>query len=1355
MIRLTLGNAIRICRQVELTNSHLQLLNSTKNEEHVHFVHHGRGRGRGSRRQPNDRYEADRGQQERNDRCNRCCRQHYPNVRCPALDRFCGTCGQKGHYQRSPMCHISKNDQGSQRDYRRSRGRGRQQNRGRGRGNYVYYADDQYYDGSYEYDDNKDDESYDVDDDYDEICETKNVLRANQSANNDALNVKAQSSVANDVKFQRNNVNAVKFNNYVNVAKKVPDVYTEPGGDNQMQNLDNYDDYSNQSVLVESAQKVDLCNDKNVKNRLKGSALYDMFDDVDNVFVATTESEVNKIDDDWCVNLSVQGKQLCVEIDTGAKCNILSLSALEALNLPYVLSDKTVLITGVHGESERSIGSVTLPCAYNNTQRNITFNVMDGKKPVNLLGRDDSVDLGLIKRVYVTVDDACKNLVTRYVDVFKDSIGCMPGEYEIKVDENISPVVHPSRSVPVALRKKVKDELDQMERDGILAKVTEPTPWVSSMVVVRKKNKDQVRICIDPSDLNKAILREHFPMNHIDEIATRLHGSQYFSTLDANKGYFHVKLTEKSSYLTTFNTPFGRYRYLRMPMGAKCSADKFQAAMVSAFGNIEGVEVVVDDLLIHGTTLKEHNERLQKVLEKCREINLKLNKSKCQIGRKEVNYVGHKLTRDGLKATDERVRAIQNMKSPTDIKELETVLGMIAYVARFIPNLSELTSPLRALKKQETWKWTSVEQEAYDAIKKELTSKKVLKYYNVNKPLLLSVDASNKGLGAAIIQDSGVVAYASRALTVTEQRYAQIEKEMLAVVFGCTRFHNLLYGKDDVTIESDHKPLETLLRKPMSASPMRIQRMRLKLQPYSFKLIHVSGKSIGLADCLSRLPQDKDNQDATMDEELMICKADTVAFRWHDVIEDATKKDENLQMLRRTIFNGWPANKQDVPDPVMPYWNIRDELSTYNGIVFKGERIIIPESLRAEILEILHKSHSGIVRTKQRARDMIYWPGLNKQIEDITSKCAACLESRSKQQKEPLTPHPVPSLPWNKVGTDLFEYEGRNYLVLVDYFSNFIEVVPLYNDTKSETVIKHIKMNIARYGIMETLISDNGPQYTSSQFAKFTESYGINHVTSSPTYPQSNGLAEKAVQTVKNLMAKCNANGDDIYLGLLDLRNTPRDDVTGSPMQRLQGRRAQTRLPIAESKLIPNQIKPAEIHDKMTEYRKKQKFYHDKSSRPLKPIEPSDSIRVWSPKGWKPAELIEKHELPNSYTIKAGNQGRLWRRNRKDLMITNEQPHVIERPHQGNILIDKPQVTQVTRAPDEIAPEPETPQTPKPTEKEITATSARKQAADPRTPQKEIPTPSTKQPAKPSTPMRPRRTTKPPIWMQDYVSKNK
>ena len=427
-----------------------------------------------------------------------------------------------------------------------------------------------------------------------------------------------------------------------------------------------------------------------------------------------------------------------------------------------------------------------------------------------------------------------------------------------------------------------------MEEIGILKKVTEPTPWVSSMVVVKKKTKNAVRICIDPSNLNKAIKREHFPMNSIDDIVTRLHGS----------------------------------------------------------------------------TMSIHNQRVKQVLDRCREINLKLNRSKCRIGMSEVNYVGHRITGDGLKPTEERVKAIVDMKAPENIKELEAVLGMIAYVAKFIPMLSELNAPLRALKQQDEWYWTGVEQAAYDNIKKELTSNRVLKYYNVKAPVLLSVDASTKGLGAAIIQDGGVVAYASRALTSTEQKYAQIEKEMLAVVFGCTRFHKLLYGKDDVTIESDHQPLESLLKKPMSAAPLRIQRMRLKLQPYNFKLIHVSGKKIGLADCLSRLPQQVTAKDDVIDEELMVCKVDTLAYGWHDRVEEATRMDEDLQTLRRVIFSGWPATRQEIPAAVTPYWDARDELSTYNGIVYKGERIVIPYSMRPEMLRTLHTSHAGIVENK-------------------------------------------------------------------------------------------------------------------------------------------------------------------------------------------------------------------------------------------------------------------------------------------------------------------------------------------------------------------------------------------------------
>ena len=605
-----------------------------------------------------------------------------------------------------------------------------------------------------------------------------------------------------------------------------------------------------------------------------------------------------------------------------------------------------------------------------------------------------------------------------------------------------------------------------------------------------------------------------------------------------------------------------------------------------------------------------------------------------------------------------------------------------------------------------------------------------------------------------------MIAYASRALTPTEQKYAQIEKEMLAVVFGCTKFHKMIYGKKDVTVESDHKPLESLLKKPMNASPMRIQRMRLKLQPYTFDLIHTSGKSIGLADCLSRLPLECTPEDEHMEDDLMVCKADTLAYRWHDRIEDATKADEDLQTVRRIIFHGWPANRHDVPPGVAPYYSIRDELGTYNGVVYKGERIVIPKSMRSELLTILHSPHLGIVKTKQRARDMIYWPGMNGQIEEMASKCETCLVNRHKQSKEPMMIHPIPALPWNKVGADLFEFEGLHYLLMVDYYSNYIEISPLLKDMTSRTTIKHMKMNIARYGIMETLISDNGRQFISAEFEQFTEDYGINHITSSPTHQQSNGLAEEGVKQVKELMKKCKQSGKDFSLALLDLRNTPRDDVMGSPMQRLHGRRAQTSLPIADSLLEPTTINPNSVHDKMMDYRRKQKLYYDRGSSPMKPIEHSDAIRVWTPDGWKPAEYIKQHKLPNSHVIRAGDQGRIYRRNRKHLMITGEEQHdmtqtepfVPPAPTQYQLRPRPRQQPTATNNPQPTTHNPQQPTAPiqqiRPALHDLEPMPRMDGTSTPTRPPQ---SPIRKEPPTPPPAIRPTRQRKEPGWLKDYV----
>lgn len=985
------------------------------------------------------------------------------------------------------------------------------------------------------------------------------------------------------------------------------------------------------------------------------SQMFDQCASTHDVYTANIDNGLTN--HEWTVKLNVQNKDLFLEIDSGAQCNVLSRKVAEKFRAIATIERSDAHINGVSGNKIKAFGKVTLPCEYKNTRHDLTFQVIDTQRNINLLGREDSVKLGLIMRIN-NVKLETEQLIQSFSDVLGDQIGCLPGEYDMKIDETITPVVHSPRAVPVAIRDELKQQLDLLERSEIIVRETEPTEWVNSMVCVRKKN-GKVRICIDPTDLNKAILREHYPMNTIDEVATRLHGSKYFTTLDANMGYYQVKLSEKSSKLTTFNTPFGRYRYLRMPMGARCSSEVFQREMEKHFGAMEGVEIVVDDILVHGKTLEEHNKRLKTVLEKARSINLKLNKEKCVFAKPEVNYVGHKLTGEGLKPTDERVAAILKMKEPENQSELLTVLGMLSYVAKFIPGLSELNAPLRDLKNQEVWEWSPEASEAFAKIKETLTSTKVLRYFNVSKPVTLTVDASMRGLGAAVIQSNGVVAYASRALTSAEQKYAQIEKEMLAVVFGCERFHKLLYGNPSITIESDHKPLENIMKKPIHAAPLRIQRMMLKLQPYEFTLIHKKGKEMGLADCLSRMPLNE-NAEQTMDDELMVLVAETLSCTNHDKIATATAEDEQLQIVKQIVIQGWPESRSEVHDEAKPFWEFRDEISVYNGVLYRGQRVCIPMSLRAETLKAIHKAHLGIVNCKKRAKELVYWPGMNKQIEDVVNKCSVCLTYKNKPAKEPMVMQEIPSLPWSKVGTDLFEVNGYHYLIMVDYYSNFIEVAPLKQDTSTSTIVKNMKANIARYGVMDTLVSDNGPQFASREFKDFVEAYGINHVTSSPLYQQSNGLAERAVQTVKNLTKKCFETGDDIYLCLLELRNTPRDDEIGSPMQRLMGRRAKTLIPMSKALRKPEAAKAEKVASKLTDYRWKQKYYYDRHTKAKDDLKPGDAVRIKTPTGWKPAEYVSKTRYPRSHVVKAGESGREYRRNTSMLMKTRETPHIIE-----------------------------------------------------------------------------------------------
>ena len=300
--------------------------------------------------------------------------------------------------------------------------------------------------------------------------------------------------------------------------------------------------------------------------------------------------------------------------------------------------------------------------------------------------------------------------------------------------------------------------------------------------------------------------------------------------------------------------------------------------------------------------------------------------------------------------------------------------------------------------------------------------------------------------------------YASR--TETEKRYAQIEKEMLALSFGLEKFHHYTYGRH-VSVVTDHKPLVAIVTKPLSKAPKRLQALLLRTQEYNYMLTYKSGKSIPVADDLSHSPL----PDTPCSEQVSVnnlsfppIKSDRL-----DEIRVATERDESLSCLKNTIMKGWPLNKEAVPNSLTPYISYRDELTVHNGIILRGERIVIPAATRPDIKVKLHAGHMGINSCLLRARELVFWPDMSSKIRQYIESCDTCATHSDKQAAEPLFMHEVPGRPWQRVGTDLLSLEGRNYLITVDYYSNFFEI-DFLKETLSEDVITKLKHHFARHG---------------------------------------------------------------------------------------------------------------------------------------------------------------------------------------------------------------------------------------------------------------------------------------------------
>ena len=465
----------------------------------------------------------------------------------------------------------------------------------------------------------------------------------------------------------------------------------------------------------------------------------------------------------------------------------------------------------------------------------------------NILGGKLCRESGLVSKV-------CAVSLNEYSSLFT-GLGRLKDVHTLQMKEDAVPVVHAPRRVPYALMDRLRDEIDRMESLGVIVKETEPTDWVSSLVTVEKPDKT-LRVCLDPKDLNKAIRRSHYPLPTVDETLDKLSGAKIFSKLDASSAYWQIPVDEQSSKFLTFNTPFGRYRFLRLPYGIHSASELFQKVVEDILRGVENAANVQDDIVVWGKDQKEHDKTLQEVLKRIAASGMKLNKNKCEFSKTEIIFLGHKVTAAGILPDPAKTEAVRNMEEPKTKLELQRFLGMINFLGKFIKNLADIRE---LLQQDRLFHMSEVHHERFEQLKEMATSAPILKNFTQGKDIKITADSSDYGLGGAIFQKHGEnwhpVAYASRSLTKTEQLYAQIEKECLSIVFATTRFHQYVYA-NKFLVQNDHKPLQTTFCKELSKMPARIQRMMLKLQSYpDMTLKYKPGHKMKIADALSRAPE--------------------------------------------------------------------------------------------------------------------------------------------------------------------------------------------------------------------------------------------------------------------------------------------------------------------------------------------------------------------------------------------------------------------------------------------------------------------------------------------------------------------
>lgn len=774
-----------------------------------------------------------------------------------------------------------------------------------------------------------------------------------------------------------------------------------------------------------------------------------------------------------------------------------------------------------------------------------------------------------------------ETLCGRYSDVFY-----IEGEtltftnkikHQIKTTDEL-PVYTKSYRYPYVHRQEVRDQITKMLDQGIIR--PSDSAWSSPIWVVPKKvdasGKQKWRLVVDFRKLNEKTINDKYPIPNISDVLDKLGRCQYFSTLDLASGFYQVEMCPGDIPKTAFNVEHGHFEFLRMPMGLKNSPSTFQRVMDNVLRGLQNeiCLVYLDDIIVFSTSLQEHMINLEKVFNRLRESNFKIQMDKSEFLQLETAYLGHIISRDGIKPNPDKIAAIKNYPIPKTPKEIKQFLGLLGYYRKFIPDFARLTKPMtKCLKKSNKITFDSEYTDCFEKCKTLLTNDPILQYPDFDKDFVLTTDASNIALGAILSQgpvgSDKPICYASRTLNDSETKYSTIEKELLAIVWATKYFRPYLFGRR-FTILTDHKPLQWIMniKEPNS----RLTRWRLKLSEYDYTVVYKKGKNNTNADALSRVeinneetdsmianpteqpPSDSSTQTAHTDNENPILEVpitDEPLNKFHrqicfTIVGDIKRRTTAIKPFdthtRTFIQVSESTLEQDVVNAIKEYVNpkvktaikITPPLGMYsiipviqknfknssmNLVLAKTELEDVKEYLRQqEIIKNYHEgktNHRGINESYLSLSRKYYWPKMKEEITKYINECTVC--GQTKYDRNPIRPQfnivPPATKPLEIVHMDLFTAHNEKYLTFVDVFSKYGQAYHLRDGT-AISILQGLLQYSTHHGLPLTIITDNGTEFTNQMFAEFTRLHKINHHRTLAHAPNDNGIIERFHSTL-------------------------------------------------------------------------------------------------------------------------------------------------------------------------------------------------------------------------------------------------